>query len=71
MIVLESQLLTEFSNEYPDAGAPLDTWLRIASEAKWRHIMDIKQTYSKATDFVEGKTVFNIGGNKYRLIALN
>jgi len=42
--------------------------LKIAKESQWRHLLYVKITYSKSTDFVEGKTVFNIKGNKYRLI---
>ncbi|MEA5470824.1 type II toxin-antitoxin system HigB family toxin [Spirulina sp. 06S082] len=68
MKVINIELLTKFGIKYPDASKPLDTWLQIARDAKWGHLMDIKTTLSKTTDFVEGKTIFNIGGNKYRLI---
>ena len=68
MKVINIQLLSDFSRIYPDASVPLDAWLQVAKQARWRYLMDIKATWSRSTDYVEGKTVFNIGGNKYRLI---
>lgn len=68
MKVINIELLTKFGAKYPDAIKPLDVWLQIAKEAKWGNLMDIKKTLNKATDSVEKKIIFNIGGNKYRLI---
>jgi HTH-type transcriptional regulator / antitoxin HigA len=45
----------------------LDAWYRIAKSATWRSIEDVRATYPSA-DPVERYTVFNIKGNKYRLI---
>lgn len=67
MRVIGIEKLVEFSTIYPDAEVPLNAWSQIAEQAEWRHIMDVRQVYPHA-DFVEGYTVFNIGGNKYRLI---
>ncbi|MEA5508970.1 type II toxin-antitoxin system HigB family toxin [Crocosphaera sp. UHCC 0190] len=69
MRVINDQLLANFSAIYPEATVPLDTWLQVAKQARWKHLFDIKITWNRATDDVDGKTVFNIGGNKYRLIA--
>lgn len=68
MQVTNRELLEDFSATYPDASKPLDAWLEIAMCKDWEHLMDIKVHWNKSTDFVSGKTVFNIGGNKYRLI---
>jgi len=67
MRVIGIEKLVEFSTIYSDAEVPLDAWSQIAEQAEWKHIMDVRQVYPHA-DFVEGYTVFNIGGNKYRLI---
>lgn len=37
--------------------------------ANWKTLPELKQTFNSADD-VEGRVVFNIGGNKYRLIAV-
>lgn len=67
MRVISLDKLVEFSKIHPDAESSLDSWRQVAEEAEWRHIIDVRQVYPHA-DFVEGHTVFNIGGNKYRLI---
>ena len=45
----------------------LSRWLKVASEAKWRHFPDVKQSWPSA-DYVKPDTVFDILGNQYRLI---
>jgi len=41
----------------------------IAREAKWKNLNDVRLTW-RNTDCVRGKTIFNIKGNRYRLIAI-
>ena len=65
--------LREFWDRHPDAEDPLRQWYKTATAAAWKSLKDVRQTYSHA-DGVGPKrgetlTVFNIGGNKYRLIA--
>jgi mRNA interferase HigB len=67
MRVIGLESLVEFSKIHPDAEVPLDAWRQVAEQAEWKHIIDVREVYPHA-DFVEGYTVFNIGGNKYRLI---
>ena len=65
--------LREFSRRHADAEGPLRLWYRTALGAQWGSLKDVRQTYAHAdavrTDAGEMLTVFNIGGNKYRLIA--
>ena len=58
----------EFSLRHPDAEAALDVWYRIAKSAVWKNLMDVRRVYPHA-DAVGNWTVFNIRGNRYRLIA--
>ncbi|MEA1959471.1 MAG: type II toxin-antitoxin system HigB family toxin [Chloroflexota bacterium] len=51
-----------------DAKQPLDTWYHEAKRAKWRSWPDIKQKYRSASVLKNNRVVFNIGGNKYRLV---
>ena len=53
---------------HPDAQSSLEAWYGIVRAAKWNTPAEMKQTYPHA-DLVERRTVFNIAGNKYRLIA--
>jgi mRNA interferase HigB len=50
-----------------EAEAPLQYWYWVAKKAKWRNLAEVKKDFGSA-DYVAPYTVFNIGGNKYRLI---
>jgi mRNA interferase HigB len=65
--VISRKRLLAAATRYPDLSAPLDAWYRVAKRAKWRSLADIRRTWSSA-DLVDRWTVFNIKGNKYRLI---
>lgn len=64
--------LREFWRVHPDAERALRRWHKGATKAEWRSLAEARQVYPHA-DAVMGKhevlTVFNIGGNKYRLVA--
>ena len=73
MRVISLKLLRDFWRRFPDAERPLRQWYKTVIEAQWDSLHDVRQTYSH-TDGVQTRsgetlTVFNIGGNKYRLIA--
>lgn len=68
MHVISRKRLREFSERHPDAETPLRTWYQTARHAQWENLADVRKTYASA-DQVGQFTVFNIGGNKYRLIA--
>jgi len=57
---------------HPDAQAPLKAWFKAASSGSFRNLTELKQTF-RSVDYVsaggKGFYVFDIGGNKYRLIA--
>lgn len=42
-------------------------WYRVAKRARWQHLADVREDFAHA-DVVGEYTVFNIAGNKYRLI---
>ncbi|WP_368041857.1 type II toxin-antitoxin system HigB family toxin [Nostoc sp. TCL240-02] len=44
-------------------------WYKLTSVAKWQNLVELRQTFPSA-DQVGNFTVFNIGGNNYRLITL-
>ncbi|QSV55242.1 MAG: type II toxin-antitoxin system HigB family toxin [Dolichospermum sp. UKL201] len=67
MKVIGIESLTEFSKIHPDSETSLNVWLQTAQKEEWKHIIDVREVYPHA-DFVQGYTVFNIGGNKFRLI---
>lgn len=67
MHVISRKVLREFWEQYPNAEQPLRDWFKIASEAQWNSLAETRRDYPHA-DLVGACTVFNIGGNKYRLV---
>ncbi len=73
MRVISLKTLRDFWVRYPDAEQPLRHWYKTARHATWGSLQDVRRDYPHAdgvrTRQGETLTVFNIGGNKYRLIA--
>ena len=69
MHVISQRMLRLFWAEHPDAERPLRSWYKVVSRAEWDTFADVRSDYPHA-DQVGKFTVFNIGGNKYRLIAV-
>ena len=73
MRVISLKLLRDFWRRFPDAERPLRLWYKTTIEAQWNNLQDARQTYPHAdgvrVESGETLTVFNIGGNRYRLIA--
>lgn len=58
----------EESPEYLDAKEPTLAWYRHALHADWSSPADVKQDFRNASILKGGRVVFNIAGNKYRLV---
>ncbi len=69
MRVITRRRLREFWASHPDAEQPLRAWYSEANRASWKTTADIKARYASVS-FVGTRVVFNIGGNKYRLVTL-
>jgi mRNA interferase HigB len=50
-----------------DSEEPLKAWAKLVGHASWRNPADVK-AYFRSASFVGERVVFNIAGNKYRLI---
>ena len=68
MHVIARKTLREFWENHPDAEGPLRAWFDEATRARWRSPQDIRARYARASFVGADRVVFNIGGNKYRLI---
>jgi mRNA interferase HigB len=73
MRIITRKRLREFAQRYPGAAEPLQKWHDLVREAEWQSLQDVRRVYphADAVTVASGNTVtvFNIGGNKYRLIA--
>jgi len=54
--------------EYTDAMEPTLAWYRHTLHADWSSPGDVKQDFGNASILKDGRVVFNIAGNKYRLV---
>ena len=66
--VIALRTLREFWERHSDAEQPLRAWYHDARRADWRTPADLKRVYANASIVGGNRVVFNIGGNKYRLI---
>ncbi|NEO30669.1 MAG: type II toxin-antitoxin system HigB family toxin [Symploca sp. SIO3C6] len=67
MHIISRKALKDFSRKHPQSETSLDSWYRVAKEAQWSNLAEVKKTYPSA-DLVGKYVVFNIKGNDYRLI---
>jgi mRNA interferase HigB len=68
MRIIAKKILREFWEKHNDAEDQLKTWFKEASKGNWKTPIDIKNEYPKASILKESRVVFNICGNRYRLV---
>jgi len=68
MRIIARRTLRQFHDKYPDSKGPLDSWYHEVKKIKWFKPQDIKNKYKNASIVANNRVVFNIGGNKYRLV---
>jgi mRNA interferase HigB len=68
MRVIALKALREFWERHPDARQPLQAWYHDAERSTWKSPADIKATYRNASIVGRNRAVFNIKGNRYRLV---
>jgi mRNA interferase HigB len=69
MRLVTKRHLQHANDAYPDAAKELNAWEAVVSKARWFSFHDLRQTLGDA-DAVDGYVVFNIRGNRYRLITV-
>ena len=67
MEVYGEATLAKFAKRHPASRKPLQRFLELVRQANWAHFAAVKNTFA-ATDYVSGRLVFDIGGNKYRVV---
>lgn len=69
MQVVAKRTLRIFWQRHPHAEGPLRAWHAAVTKATWNGPADVKRAFGATVDFVgDNRIVFDIGGNKYRLI---
>ena len=70
MRIIAFRTLREFfeKSEYTDSETSLRAWYHDTKIAKWKSSNELKRQYKSASIVGEGRVVFNIKGNDYRLV---
>ncbi|HHH52903.1 MAG TPA: type II toxin-antitoxin system HigB family toxin [Bacteroidetes bacterium] len=68
MRIISRRTLREFWDKHKDSEEQLKAWYRENEKTSWKNINEIKAKYPSASILKDNKIVFNIKGNKYRLI---
>lgn len=69
MHIISRKALKEFWDKHPDSQGPLSRWFKIVQHTDFQGFEDLRATFPSA-DKVSRWIIFNIGGNKYRLIVV-
>lgn len=72
MRIVSHRKLKEFyeTSGHEDAKVPLERWYQIVEEAEWQSFSDLRSDFGSADSVGNQHYVFNIGGNKYRLVVV-
>jgi mRNA interferase HigB len=68
MKLISNKALRDFSAIHPDADGPLQNFRQLIERGSYSRFADLKATF-RTVDKIGERFVFNIGGNKYRLVA--
>ena len=68
MRVISRRPLKELAKRFRDAREELDAWFQEAESADWENPAQVKEKYGNASNLKGSRVVFNVCGNKYRLV---
>ena len=70
MRIVTFKTIKEFSENYNDAESALNIWYYTVKSKEWNSLNDIRNEFNSVDYVGNNRFVFNIKGNKYRLIAI-
>jgi mRNA interferase HigB len=68
MKLISNRALREFAEQHPHAGQALQGWRQVIEKNHFANWAELKKAFN-SVDKIRDKTIFDIGGNKYRIIA--
>ncbi|CAK0743917.1 mRNA interferase HigB [Azospirillaceae bacterium] len=69
MQIIARRTLKLFWEDHPQSEGPLKVWYGQVAQAQWNGPADVKEQFGTTVDFVgDNRIIFDVGGNKYRLI---
>ncbi len=70
MVIISKTILVEFGNEHADSVDALNKWYDTGKKADWNSLSDLRKSFNTIDYVGNDRYVFNIKGNKYRLVAM-
>lgn len=70
MKIRNKELLDKFAGKHADARNALQHWVNTVEEAEWKSHNELKYDYPSADYVGNGRYIFNIRGNNYRLVVI-
>lgn len=70
MRVIAKKTIVSFYTEHPDAKVALAEWYEKTEKAQWENFAMLKSSFGTADHVGNNRVVFDIRGNRYRLVAL-
>jgi mRNA interferase HigB len=70
MVIISKTILVEFGVKHADSADALNKWYDESKQADWNSLNDIKKMFNNVDYVGNDRYVFNIKGNKYRLVVL-
>jgi len=67
--IVALKTLRQFWAEHPEAERLMRAWYATARKATWASPADVRKTFNSADFIADNRVIFDIGGNRYRLIA--
>ncbi|TAE33020.1 MAG: type II toxin-antitoxin system HigB family toxin [Cytophagales bacterium] len=68
MVIIAKAALTRYAEKHPDALVALMEWYDVVSVADWANIAEVRMQFNSVDYVGNERFVFNIRGNRYRLI---
>lgn len=70
MRLVNRDKLVAFKRKHAASRGPIDAWEAEVRKASWRSWSDVQSGFPRASWIGEGRVVFDIKGNDYRLVVL-
>ena len=70
MVVISKTILVEFGGKHADSVEALNKWYEVSKQASWKSLSDVKKSFNSVDYVGNDRYVFNVKGNKYRLVAM-
>jgi len=70
MIIANKEILDAFVQKHAQSAGPLNSWVEKVKGATWHNHSELKKIFPSADYIKNGRYVFNVGGNNYRVVAV-